>query len=189
MFRARPSSRAIAFEPHPRPASSRIAVTISPSTTGTSGVGDTKSPRSNSIRPSSRRGSELMARGGQYHCRSTSGASAPPSRFMPFESSGSASTSNPVCTSQLAVSAVGSTVLKIGSRLRGRRSCANSVCGVTSITSRLAQIQIRLESLLTDLSRSVSPMGRLLMISDSDHALRLKPDAGSIAAKCSRNRS
>src|SRR5215203_5212225 len=45
------NSAAIAFAPHPRFVNSRIAVTISPSTTGTSAMGDTRTPCSRSIRP------------------------------------------------------------------------------------------------------------------------------------------
>ncbi len=63
----------IAFAPHPRLVNSRIAVTSSPSTTGTSALGDTRTPYSCSIRPSSWRGSELVSQGGQCHCRSTRG--------------------------------------------------------------------------------------------------------------------
>jgi hypothetical protein len=55
-----PTSRAIAFFPTPRFASVRIAVTTSPSITGTSDVGDTRTSLSSSIRPSSG-GSELVS--------------------------------------------------------------------------------------------------------------------------------
>ena len=56
-----PSSRAIVFLPTPRSRSAWIAVTTSPSITGTSAAGDTSAALSNSIRPP-RRGSELVSR-------------------------------------------------------------------------------------------------------------------------------
>ena len=77
VLRARPSSRAMRFAPQPFAASSRISRTASASTIGTSAIGGATAATSLPISASSvrgRRGSELVSRGGQLSCRSTSSA-------------------------------------------------------------------------------------------------------------------
>ncbi len=63
VLRATPIACAIVLLPTPRLASARIAVTISSSITGTSAAGDTRTPSSSSIRPSSEGVRISVARG------------------------------------------------------------------------------------------------------------------------------